>query len=410
MRRFPLACCAAVILALCGGVAASAAADTPQQSRYDRRVDALGTGALLTAPLPALIDPVRQRTARTIDDVGHAGFFVWAAAQIWAFAWLWRSGNAARLRDALRRRLGSRVAVRAAFGAALGVLAPLAGLPFAFAIYRVGFSVGQSEQTIGAWLVQYAGSMAIDALLSGVVAALVLELVDRTRLWYLFFIAFLYAAIVGIVAVDPVLFSPIGTHLAPAAVSADVPVEIAASSHRTRMLIARATGIGPLTRIILGDVLVSVTTPGELHYVIAHENAHVRRADVAKLTLFAITLLVFAAAIAVLISDRIGFRRDDDALSRLTLVGAVLGAVVVAMLPLYNAYERGIEFRADEDARRMLRDPAAAVRFLVRRADDDLVSLCARRTIGWYFADHPALGSRIAHMRGTADPCPRYTR
>jgi len=304
----------------------------------------------------------------------------------------------------------SRVAVRATFGAALGLLAPLAGLPFAFVLYRVGFNVGLTEQIIGSWLASYAIGMLIDMVVTAVVAAVVLELVDRSRQWYVYFILFLYAAIMTVVAVDPVVFSSLGAHLKQANITAAAPVEIANSSHHSRAFFARTAGGGDLTRIILGDVLVATVTPAELRYVIAHENAHVRHSDVMKLTAFAITLFVFAAAIAVLISDRVGFRRDDDGVSRLALVGAVLGAVVLAMLPAYNAYARGIEYRADEDARRSLADPASAVRFLVRRADDDMVSLCFRRTIGWYFADHPALGSRIAEMRGTADPCPHVRR
>ena len=64
------------------------------------------------------------------------------------------------------------------------------------------------------------------------------------------------------------------------------------------------------------------------------------------------------------------------------------------------------ERRVSEDARQMLKSPVGAVRFLVRRADHDLISLCYRRSSSWYFADHPALGSRIAAMRRTEDPCP----
>jgi hypothetical protein len=52
-------------------------------------------------------------------------------------------------------------------------------------------------------------------------------------------------------------------------------------------------------------------------------------------------------------------------------------------------------------------DPASGVRFLVRRADDDLVALCGRRTVRWYFESRPPLGSRIAAMAHTTDPCPR---
>jgi Zn-dependent protease with chaperone function len=139
---------------------------------------------------------------------------------------------------------------------------------------------------------------------------------------------------------------------------------------------------------------------------VEHEDAHVAHNDDLKLALIATTMFVFAVALAVLISDRIGFRRDDDAVSRLALVAAFLGGVLLVMFPLFNAYARGIEYRADEDARHRLRDPASAVRFLVRRADHDLVPLCYRRSSSWYFADYPAIGSRIAALRGSEDPCP----
>jgi hypothetical protein len=43
---------------------------------------------------------------------------------------------------------------------------------------------------------------------------------------------------------------------------------------------------------------------------------------------------------------------------------------------------------------------------MVRYADNDLVPLCDRRSIRWYFDDRPALGGRIAMTAGTADPCP----
>ena len=51
-------------------------------------------------------------------------------------------------------------------------------------------------------------------------------------------------------------------------------------------------------------------------------------------------------------------------------------------------------------------DRANTVRAMVRLADDDLVPLCDRRSVSWYFDDSPALGGRIAATAGTADPCP----
>jgi Zn-dependent protease with chaperone function len=373
---------------------------------FDVRVDAIPDRALLTLPPQALVDPARQRAARTITDLRQGVFFFWAGAQIWAFAWLWNSGRAAQLRDLARRRIPSRWGYRAAFGAALGFLAPLAGLPFAFVAYRIGFNVGLTEEVIGNWLLDYARAMLVDAACAALAVAVVLELVDRTRLWYLAYLAMLFAVTVAVVAIDPVVIAPLTTHFVPLPIAAAAPVEMSSASARTRTLTAATAGIGMFTRIILGDVLVSSATLPEIAYVVEHENAHVRHNDDLKMALIATAMFVFAVALAVLMSDRFGFRRDDDAVSRLALVGAFLGGVALLMFPLFNAYARGVEYRADEDARRRLGDPVAAVRFLVRRADHDLIPLCYRRSSSWYFADHPALGSRIAEMRESEDPCP----
>jgi Zn-dependent protease with chaperone function len=373
---------------------------------FDVRVDALPERALLTLAPQDLVDPARQRAARAIADLRHGIFFASAAAQISAFAWLWQSGRAAHLRDWLRRTLRSRWAYRAAFGAALGALGPLAGLPFAFISYRIGFNVGLTEEVIGNWLVDYARGMLADAAFAAAAVALILELVDRTRLWYLFFLTILFAVSIEIVGVAPVLISPLSTRFVRLQIAAAAPVEMANTSVRSQTVSAWTAGIGRFTRIILSDVLVSVATTPEIAYVVDHENAHVEHNDDLKKALIAITMFVFAVAIAVLISDRITFRRDDDAVSRLALVAACLGGVALLMFPLFNAYARGIEYRADEDARKMLPDPAPAVRFLVRIADHDLVPLCNRRSTSWYFADDPALGSRIAAMRRSEDPCP----
>jgi STE24 endopeptidase len=411
-QRFLRILCVAMLLVVCppvGASAASLAGFTPQpalRTPFDARVDALPARALLSLPPAKLVDPARQRAARTVTDWSQALFFGWAGSQIWAFAWLWRSGRAARLRDLLRRRIRSRWGYRAAFGAALGLLAPLAGLPFAFISYRVGFNVGLTEEVIGNWLAGYARGMVIDAAGAAIAVSLVLELVDRTRLWYLAYLAILFAASVEIVAIDPVVFAPLSTRLVSLPIAAAAPIEISNASARTRTLTAATEGIGTFTRIVLGDVLVAAATPPEISYVVAHEDAHVRHNDVLKMALIATTMFVFAVAIAVLISDRVGFRRDDDAVSRLALVGAFLGGVSLLLFPLFNGYARGIQYRADEDARQALREPTGAVRFMVRRADHDLVPLCYRRSSSWYFADHPALGSRIAAMRGSEDPCP----
>ncbi len=390
------------------------------QTRADRRIDQLSAHTLLTAPPAALVDPVRQRRARTIADYQDAVFVTWALAPIVAFFWLWQSGYAARLRDLLRRKFRALWLVRACFGACLGLLAGISQLPFGFAGHRIAANVGLTMQSSGAWFVDEVLRWFVIALATAFLIVVVLDLVDRTRLWYLVFIGVLYASALIVVAIEPVLFAPVTTavHPAPAAIVAQgdavahalrvqtVPIEIAASSRRTNGLSARAAGLAPFDRIFLGDETVARLTPGELRFMLARLYADLGQHVNFTLTLIATSLFVLSAAIAILISDRIGFRRDDDALSRLALVGTFLGIAVLALYPGYNALLRGVSTRAEDAALAVTNDPVSAVRLYVRRADDDLTPLCGRRTTRWYFASRPPIGTRIAVSRHTSDPCP----
>ncbi len=392
--------------------------DAQARTRLDARVDALTNRELLTRSPAVLVDAGRQRRARAIADLRHAASTGWALAQIIALWWLWRSGTGARIRDAMRRRTRNRTAHRAVFGAVIGVLAPLAALPFAFVSYRVGFNAGVTDETLGRWFADYALRMLFDGLLGALIVSLVLALVERVKVWYLVLTAFFYAGGIAGVALAPLL--PIGpahktTPNAVVALASDVaravgvpgtPVDVLATSRHSNAMAARASGIGPSSRVQLGDVTLVHLTPPELRVALAHAFVHVRYGDSLRLTLMAVTLFVFSAAIAVLLSDRVGFRRDDDALSRLALVGVFLGLVLVVAYPLYNAYARNLVTRADHEALAATGDRAGTVRALVRYADDDLLPLCDRRSIRWYFDERPALGGRIAETAGTADPCP----
>jgi Zn-dependent protease with chaperone function len=318
----------------------------------------------------------------------------------------------------MRRRTRSRTAQRAVFGAVLGIVAPVAALPFALVSYRVVFNAGVTDERLPQWFLDYLLRIGLDALLGALVVTAVLALVEKARIWYLIVAAFFYAGAVAAVMLAPLL--PLGTShkTTPNAVAAlgaavagalgvpGTPVVVLATSRHSNAMSAHASGIGPTARALVGDVtLVHLTVP-ELRAELAHAFAHVRYGDVLHQTLMAVTLFVLAAAIAVLLSDRVGFRRDDDALSRLALVATFLGLVLIVAYPVYNAYARNLESRADRAALTVDGDRAETVRAMVRDADDDLVALCDRRSIRWYFEDRPTLGGRIAATSGTADPCP----
>ena len=108
---FRLALAALLLVLLAPAVAGA-------QTREDRHVtSAISSQTLLHASAVSLVDPVRQRRARAIADYQDLIFAGWAAAPILAFLWLWQSGNAARLRDTLRRLVRKQWLQRGAFTA-----------------------------------------------------------------------------------------------------------------------------------------------------------------------------------------------------------------------------------------------------------------------------------------------------
>ncbi len=403
---------------MAAGLAFASAHAADARSRLDARVDALSAHALMTSNPVNLVDPARQRRARAFADLRHAASTGWAVAQIVAFWWFWRSGAAARVRDFMRRRTHRRSAQRAVFGAAIGALGPIASLPFALVAYRVSFSAGVTNEQFPQWFLDYAVRVGLDALLGALIVVIVLALVENVRVWYLFLLAFFYCGAVAAVMLTPLLpagplhktppraLVGIAGEMARASGVGGTPVVLLATSRHTNAITVHADGIGATSRATVGDVSLLHLTMPELRVALAHAFAHVRYDDVLHQTLMAVSLFVLSAAVAVLLSDRVGFRRDDDATSRLALVATFLGLVLVATYPIYTAYGRNLESRADRVALAVDRDPVSTVRGMVRYADDDLVPLCDRRSIRWYFDDRPALGRRIAETAGTPNPCP----
>jgi STE24 endopeptidase len=108
----------------------------------------------------------------------------------------------------------------------------------------------------------------------------------------------------------------------------------------------------------------------------------------------------------VVIADRIRFRRDDDPLSRLTLVAALLALVYLAAVPVRNAALRSYDFSADQYAIALTRNPAAAVRSLVRTDDQHMEEVCPEWTATLYLYTAPGTGARVAAINRVPSGCP----
>lgn len=418
------ACCIelVVILSLLGTGALAANASYGGPTALDKRVSAIPAKRILTQSPTALVDPARQRAAQSLVRFTRPVWFVWTFSQILVLLYLWRSGRGARLRDFFRRHINNVYALRFLFGAALALVTQIATLPAAFFDYRLFRIVGLSTETFGNWVNDTLISYGLTMLVAGTFVTVVLTLVDRTHLWYLYVMAGVFATAFFLSFVNPIVIEPLFNHytllredrplarrlraLTRSVGLGDLPLYVSDLSRRSRTGNAYVVGMGSSKRIVLGDTLLATATDDEIVFTLAHELGHQVHRDVWRGTIFGSIVFIFGAAIAVLIADRIGFRRDEDALSRLTLVGSLLLAISVISMPLVNGFSRIIEADADRFAMQVDRDPVAGARTFIRFADDGMALVCPSRLARVYFYDHPPLGSRIAALTGQRNPCP----
>lgn len=377
------------------------------------------SGHVLSAPIEQLVDVQRQHLAAALNARRPPLFFGSAFLEMAALLWMWRSGRAAGLRDALRRRLRNVHALRFIYVWSLAMIAQIATLPTAVVAYRLAVAAGLSRQSPAEWLGQALSTAIAGALMAAFVFSFMLMLAARTRLWYLFGAVFLVFVVLFAAFAEPVVFTPWLRHQQPLVntqlstrfdaiereFGVHVPVTIEESATGTGADVARVGGLGPTEQIVISDALLQTASAGELAFVVARMSAHVAAHDSLKLDLYTALWLVVAATIAVTLADRIGFRRDDDPLSRLALLGAFLGLAILLLLPVQAAYARRLEARADHAAVAVTHDPASAVRLIVRLADVDLLQVCPSPIIRRYFLSYPPIGSRIAAVRGGGDPC-----
>ncbi len=353
-----LAAAVALLLLLGAFAMRGVATAAGRPSTLDVRIDAISAHTLLSEPAVLLADPARQAAATRRAHWTVFGFVLTQIFQALALFYLWSSGGAAALRDRLRRRLRSEWAVRFSFGAALALVARLAAFFPAFYLYRVDHVLNLTTQLTRYWVLFWLFHTFVAMAIAGFIAAVVLWLASRTHQWYVY-------AIGGILAA-----SVVWSYLSPSRL-----------------------------RTFAGS------TPAELRFVTAF--AQGVQHDQLSIALIQGGIIIVFAALAVVIADRVRFRRDDDPLSRLTLVAALLAVVYLAAVPVRNSVQRSYDLADDAYAIAFTDDPASAVRALIREGDQHMVEVCPGTAAMLFLYAEPGLGVRVAAINHVPSSCPR---
>jgi Zn-dependent protease with chaperone function len=408
----------AFLVLACSPIVARAALTRP--NGLDHRVNGISTRALLTEPATQLVDGDRQGAALRLARWTLPGWFLSVIAQALFLAYFWQSGTGARFRDWLRRRVHAEGLVRFGYGAAIALVAKVGSTIPDFYLYRVDRAMGIATQLTGVWLADWMIDAAVSMVAVGLILWIVLGLVERTHQWYIYTALGVLVVSVGLVYAAPYTVVPGRTPVKPLTgalatrlyaiedrVGAEhLPIVVETRSARSPIETAVVQGLGNSQRLVLSDTLLAGETQAEIGYVVAYELALVERHDPMRRALYDALLLIAGAALAVSIADRIRFRRDDDALSRMALVGALLAVIYLFALPVDHAIARSFVSSGDRYAVALTNDPASAVRAIVRETDQRMNEVCPDILTRIYLETAPSVSSRIATINGIPSGCP----
>lgn len=384
----------------------------------DLRVDALSDGALLHTAARALLDPQRQAAASRLVHLMFPGWFVSIAIAVLVLAYFWQSGTAARLRDWLSRYFHQTYLVRFFFGAALALVARLSALIPEFYIYRVQRSVGLSDQLLRAWAAGWLVNCLIAMVAVGALVAIVLWTVDRTHQWYLYLIGAFVAGSLLLTTFGSYVILPHFGYLGP--LPPKIAIVAATLEEKSHIVVPVIEHIGERNhignvyenglffteRIVVGSTIIDASSGRELRYLIAKQLGYIALGGPLRIALFNALFAVLGIALAVGIADRIGFRRDDDPLARLALLGALIGVVYLAVAPLDNALRRSISLESEQYAIALTGDRASAVRAIIRTADERLDAVCEKGLSRAFLGGIEDPADAVAGANGIPKACP----
>ena len=289
----------------------------------------------------------------------------------------------------------------------------LASLPFDLWLAAVRRENGLLVESWAAWLMRWAGTALLVALVGALATTVVLALLRRwpRHGWV--------AAVVGGAAVAalaslavPYLNLVDGTRSDPAvrdrvlAIADRAGVEvgdvvIVDVADRSPAINATVSGWGPTRTVTLYDTLLATATPEEIDAIVAHELVHVRENDVplgtvlAALGAAAVAAVALACAMSPGVRRRLGVRgRDDTGLVALLACVVLLGTLVA--VPVSSSVSRAIEARADRDAVQITGDPEGYAALMARLA---VTNRSALEPAQWRYAllfTHPTPLQRIA--------------
>jgi STE24 endopeptidase len=362
-----------------------------------------------------MIEADQQERAKRYEAIHNVLFLVEVCLTVALLVGFLLSGASRWLADWVRSAAANPWLHVALYAVVVVVAAKLLFIPLDFyGGFHLEHSFGLSNESFGSWLWDETKSLGLNLLLGILVLDMMYFLLRQAGAWWwvgggMFFLLF------GVVlsAVFPVLILPLFYKLTPLeneslrqklVVLAErigarvVGVYRMAMSAKTKKANAAFAGLGRTKRVILGDTLLEKFAEDEIEVVMAHEMAHYKHGDTAKLigwsTATTFVGLWIADCVLRIGLSRLGFTDRSDVGAFPLLALCMVGFSLVVM-PLNNAFSRWRERLADHTALELTQNSDGFIRAMRKLADQNLADLTPHPLIEFLLHDHPSLARRI---------------
>ena len=306
------------------------------------------------------------------------------------------------------------------FFAALSIFTNLLHVPFnLYDTFVIEDRYGFNAMTFQIWILDLFKSIALLAILGGLLLCLLLALViyggETWWVWgwigvggFELLMLWLFPVVIAPLfnKFEPIenkgLEHRIGTLMEKVGLRAKGVFRMDAGK-RSKHTNAYFTGIGRSKRIVLFDTLLASHTEEEILAILAHEAGHWKKKHTLKqILLLELFSLVFFYAVAKLLDwhllyQTFGFQEPIPYVG-LFLIGALLSPLGYFAQPLESAISRRFEREADDFALDLVRTAEPMRSALKRLAVDNLANLVPHSLYAWFYYSHPPLVKRISRL------------
>jgi Zn-dependent protease with chaperone function len=375
-----------------------------------------------------VLTPERRAKAIAYSRAQYLLYFAGIALSLAVYAFLWRFGFAAVLREWVRRRSARRFIQCVLFAPLF--LAAVQILQFPLDYYW-GFTLEHrydlSTQGFGSWIADWAKELGLTAVAGIILVWVFYWLVRRSpRRWWLYFWFASIPISLAFILIEPYVVEPLFYRFTPlentqpaltdriekmlARGGLDIPrsriYEMNASA-KTRIVNAYVSGLGASKRVVVWDTTLEKLNSDQTLLVLGHEAGHYVLHHIPKEFALDETffLVLFYVGFVVIngIVERVGVRTGVEGvgdLASLPIVLLVLTALAFVASPAINGISRYYEHQADqfglEVAYGIVADPNTAdVQSFQISGGEDLEDPDPNPFIRFWLYTHPPLEERI---------------